>query len=200
MMNNEEQKSVLVTGGAGYIGAHACKVLKLAGYIPITFDNLSTGWREAVKFGPFEKGDLLVKEEIDRVFKKYSPASVMHFAALSQVRESMNQPGLYWKNNVLGSLNLIQSAIEHGCMKFVFSSTCATYGEKDNIVLDENSEQHPINAYGTSKRAVENILKDYESAFGLQHVILGISMWLAQIPRQKWVNSINQKPTLSHSF
>lgn len=171
VINNSEKTFVLVTGGAGYIGAHACKALKIAGYIPVTFDNLSTGWRDAVKFGPFEKGDLLVKEEIDRVFEKYSPVAVMHFAALSQVAESMRQPGLYWKNNVLGSLNLIQSAVEHDCIKFVFSSTCATYGDKDNVVLDENSEQNPINAYGASKRAVENILKDYESAYDLQHVI-----------------------------
>ena len=163
--------NVLVTGGAGYIGSHACKALRESGYTPVTFDNLSTGWKEAVKFGPFEKGDLLCKAEISRVFAKYSPVAVMHFAALSQVGESMQKPGLYWENNVLGSLNLIQAAVENGCMKFVFSSTCATYGDQDNVVLDEFSEQNPINAYGASKRAVENILSDYQSAFGLQHVI-----------------------------
>ena len=162
---------ILVTGGAGYIGSHACKALKHAGYIPVTFDNLITGWRDSVKFGPFERGDLLYKSEIDRVFEKYSPIAVMHFAALSQVGESMQRPEIYWENNVLGSLNLIQSAMDHACMNFVFSSTCATYGEKDNIVLNENSEQHPINAYGASKRAVENMLSDCEKAHGLKHVI-----------------------------
>lgn len=162
---------VLVTGGAGYIGSHACKALKQAGYTPVTLDNLSTGWKDAVQFGPFERGDLLNKPDIDRVFEKYSPSSVMHFAALSQVGESMQNPGLYWENNVMGSLNLIRSAIDHGCFNFVFSSTCATYGNQDNVVLDENSTQDPINAYGASKRAVENILSDFEVAYGLNHVI-----------------------------
>ena len=165
-----EQK-VLVTGGAGYIGSHACKALKRAGFMPITCDNLLTGWKEAVKFGPFEQCDLLNKADVGRVFKKHTPVAVMHFAALSQVGESMQKPGLYWQNNVMGSLNLIQAAVDHGCMDFVFSSTCATYGEQDNVVLNENSAQHPINAYGASKRAVENILADYQAAFGLNHVI-----------------------------
>ena len=165
-----EQK-VLVTGGAGYIGSHACKALQQSGFIPVTFDNLVTGWRDAVKFGPFEQGDLLNKRDIDRVFEKHSPVAVMHFAALSQVGESIQKPGLYWHNNVMGSLNLIQTAVEHDCMDFVFSSTCATYGEQDGVVLDEDSMQHPINAYGTSKRAVENILADYQATYGLNQVI-----------------------------
>ena len=165
------RKFVLVTGGAGFIGSHACKALSLAGYIPVTFDNLITGWKDAVKFGPFEMGDMLYKHDVERVFKKYEPIAVMHFAALSQVGESMESPGLYWENNVLGSLNLIRTAVEQGCQDFVFSSTCATYGDQDNVMLDENSKQHPINAYGASKRAVENILADYEQAFGLKYVI-----------------------------
>ena len=171
----DEQK-VLVTGGAGYIGSHACKALQQSGFIPVTFDNLVTGWRDAVKFGPLEPGDLLNKEDIDRVFEKHSPVAVMHFAALSEVGESMQKPGLYWQNNVMGSLNLIQSAVDHGCMDFVFSSTCATYGDQDGVVLDEDSMQHPINAYGASKRAVENILADYQTTYGLKQVIFGILM------------------------
>jgi len=163
--------NIIVTGGAGYIGSHACKALRNSGFIPITFDNLSTGWKEAVKFGPFENGDLLDKQSIDSVFKKYKPVAVMHFAALSQVGESMHVPGLYWENNVQGSLNLIQSAVDHECMNFVFSSTCATYGNQDNVVLDENSKQNPINAYGASKRAVENILSNFEEVYGLNSVI-----------------------------
>ena len=166
----DEQK-VLVTGGAGYIGSHACKVLQQSGFIPVTFDNLVTGWRDAVKFGPFEQGDLLNKSDIDRVFEKHSPVAVMHFAALSQVGESIQKPGLYWQNNVMGSLNLIQAAVDNGCMDFVFSSTCATYGDQDGVVLDEDSMQHPINAYGASKRAVENILADYQATYGLNQVI-----------------------------
>ena len=164
-------KNVLVTGGAGYIGSHACKALRHAGYTPVTLDNLSTGWRDAVKFGPFEEVELLNRADIDCVFKKYLPIAVMHFAALSQVGESMQKPGLYWQNNVMGSLNLIQSAVDHGCMDFIFSSTCATYGDQDNVVLDEASPQYPINAYGASKRAVENILVDFGAAYGLRHVI-----------------------------
>ena len=163
--------NILITGGAGYIGSHACKAVKEAGYTPITFDNLSTGWRDSVKFGPFEHGDLLNKADINRVFEKYAPAAVMHFAALSQVGESMQQPGLYWENNVQGSLNLIQSTVDHGCKNFVFSSTCATYGDQDNVVLNESSLQLPINAYGASKRAVENILNDFEVAYDLNSVI-----------------------------
>ena len=165
-----EQK-VLVTGGAGYVGSHACKALKQAGFIPVTFDNLVTGWQDAVKFGPFERGDLLNKADVDRAFKEHAPVAVMHFAALSQVGESMQEPGLYWQNNVMGSLNLIEAAVEHDCMDFVFSSTCATYGDQDGVVLDEDSAQYPINAYGASKRAVENILTDFQAAYGLNHVI-----------------------------
>ena len=162
---------VLVTGGAGYIGSHACKVLWQAGYVPVTYDNLCTGWEDAVKFGPFEKGDLLDRARLDEVFAKYNPVAVMHFAALSQVGESMKEPGKYWLNNVGGSLTLIEATVAAGCRNFVFSSTCATYGEHDNVMLDESVEQHPINAYGSSKRAIEDMLKDFEGANGLRHVI-----------------------------
>lgn len=164
-------KHVLVTGGAGYIGSHACKALAQAGYLPVTFDNLVTGWQEAVKFGPFEKGDLLDRTRVDEVFAKYKPSAVMHFAALSQVGDSMKDPGAYWRNNVQGSLNLIEAAVAADCTNFVFSSTCATYGEQDNVVLDENSTQNPINAYAASKRAIEDILTDFGHAFGLNHVV-----------------------------
>ncbi|MCI5098569.1 MAG: UDP-glucose 4-epimerase GalE [Rhodobacteraceae bacterium] len=162
---------VLVTGGAGYIGSHACKALKQAGFTPVTYDNLVTGWEQAVKFGPFEKGDLLDRARLDEVFAKYQPIAVMHFAALSQVGEAMNQPGKYWHNNVSGSLSLIEAATAAGCLDFVFSSTCATYGDQDNVVLDENAVQLPLNAYGASKRAIEDMLKDFEAAYGLRHVI-----------------------------
>ena len=163
--------NILVTGGAGYIGSHACKALAAAGHTPVTFDNLVTGWRDAVKFGPFVQGDLLNRAEIDAAFEQYQPVAVMHFAALSQVGDSMKQPGTYWRNNVEGSLNLIEATVAACCKHFVFSSTCATYGDQDNVVLDENSAQHPINAYGASKRAIEDILRDFEAACGLQSVI-----------------------------
>lgn len=162
---------VLVTGGAGYIGSHACKTLRAQGFTPVTFDNLVTGWQDAVKFGPFEQGDLMDRARLDSVFEKYEPIAVMHFAALSQVGESMKEPGRYWANNVMGSLNLIEAAVAAGCLQFVFSSTCATYGDQDNVVLDEDCAQYPINAYGSSKRAIEDILKDFEAAYGLRNVI-----------------------------
>jgi len=162
---------VLVTGGAGYIGSHACKALKRAGFQPVTYDNLCTGWQDSVKFGPFEKGDLLDRARLDEVFAKYQPVAVMHFAALSQVGESMQVPGKYWQNNVGGSLALIEAAVAANCKNFVFSSTCATYGDQDNVVLDENSVQAPINAYAASKRAIEDMLRDFEGAYGLRHVI-----------------------------
>ena len=163
--------NVLVTGGAGNIGSHACKALKAAGYTPITFDNLCTGWRDAVKFGPFEEGDLVDRDRVDAVFAKYRPVAVLHFAALSQVGESMEKPGMYWRNNVVGSLNLIEAAVEHGCKNFVFSSTCATYGDQDDVVLNEESEQVPINAYGASKLATEHMLQDFAAASDLKYVI-----------------------------
>lgn len=162
---------VLVTGGAGYIGSHACKALRHAGFVPVTYDNLETGWQDAVKFGPFERGNLLDRDRLDRVFDHYAPVAVMHFAALSQVGESMKEPGRYWRNNVLGSLSLIEAATAADCLDFVFSSTCATYGDQDNVVLDEDCGQYPINAYGASKRAIEDILRDFEVAYGLRHVI-----------------------------
>ncbi|SFR35183.1 UDP-glucose 4-epimerase GalE [Litoreibacter janthinus] len=163
--------NVLVTGGAGYIGSHACKVLAAAGFTPVTYDNLCTGWQDAVKFGPFAQGDLLDRARLDEVFREHQPVAVMHFAALSQVGESMSNPGLYWRNNVGGSLNLIEAAAEAGCLNFVFSSTCATYGEQDGVTLTEDSDQHPINAYGASKRAVEDILTNFELSHGMRHVI-----------------------------
>jgi len=163
--------NVLVTGGAGYIGSHACKALSRAGYTPVTYDNLSTGWEDAVKFGPFEQGCLTDRARLDQIFAAYQPQAVMHFAALSQVGESMREPGLYWHNNVAGSLSLMQAAVAAGCLDVVFSSTCATYGDQDNVLLDEGCAQHPINAYGASKRAIEDMLRDFEAAHGLRHVI-----------------------------
>jgi UDP-glucose 4-epimerase len=162
---------ILVTGGAGYIGSHACKALMDAGFTPVAFDNLSTGWAESVRFGPFVQGDLLNPADIAAAFQRYRPAAVMHFAALSLVGDSMRDPGRYWRANVNGALNLIEAARAAGCANIVFSSTCAVYGEHDGGTLDEATEQRPINAYGASKRAIEGMLRDFEAAHGLRHVI-----------------------------
>lgn len=163
--------NVLVTGGAGYIGSHACKQLRAAGYVPVTFDNLSTGWREAVKFGPLVEGDLLDPDALRRAFDEHAPVAVMHFAALSQVGESMTDPGRYWRENVTGALNLAEAALAAGCKRMVFSSTCATYGDQDGVLLNEETRQQPLNAYGGSKLAIEQLLSDFGASGGLETVI-----------------------------
>jgi UDP-glucose 4-epimerase len=164
-------RHILVTGGAGYIGAHACKALQHAGFVPVTFDNLSTGWRDAVRFGPLEEGDLTDRARLDEVFARYRPEAVMHFAALSLVGDAMRDPGLYWRQNVNGALNLIEAALAAGCRSFVFSSTCATYGDHDGVLLNEDTPQAPLNAYGKSKLAIEQMLGDFGASQGLQSVI-----------------------------
>ena len=164
-------KSILVTGGAGYIGSHACKALKSLGYYPIALDNLSTGWHDSVKFGPFEEVDLLDKEKLFKIFCKYKPYAIMHFAGFSQVGESVKDPGKYWRNNLIGSLNLLEAATKHESKKIVFSSSCSTYGDQDNVLLSENTPQLPTNPYSASKRAVEEIIMQYAKCFDLKYVI-----------------------------
>jgi UDP-glucose 4-epimerase len=162
---------VLVTGGAGYIGAHACKALARAGFTPVAFDNLSTGWSEAVKWGPLVKGDLMDRASIDAALAEHRPVAVLHFAALSLVGESMRDPGRYWRVNVGGALNLLEACAAAGVKNFVFSSTCATYGDQDGVLLTEDTPQRPINAYGGSKLAIEGIVRDFGAAYGIDHVI-----------------------------
>ena len=162
---------VLVTGGAGYIGSHACKALARAGFQPVVFDNLSTGWTGAVQWGPLVRGDLMDREAIDAALAEHRPVAVMHFAALSLVGESMKEPGLYWRVNVGGALNLLEACAAAGVQNFVFSSTCATYGDQDGVLLTEDTPQRPINAYGGSKLAIEQMLQDFGKAAGISHVI-----------------------------
>ncbi|RYI24963.1 MAG: UDP-glucose 4-epimerase GalE [Acetobacteraceae bacterium] len=162
---------VLVTGGAGYIGSHACKALARAGYEPVVFDNLTTGWRGAVKWGPLVQGDLMQRDSIDAALNEHNPIAVMHFAALSLVGESMSDPGKYWRVNVGGALNLLEACAAAGIRHFVFSSTCATYGDQDGVLLTEDTPQRPINAYGGSKLAIEQMLRDFGISAGISHVI-----------------------------
>lgn len=162
---------VLVTGGAGYIGSHACKALARAGFEPIAFDNLSTGWKAAVKWGPLVQGDLMDRATIDAALAEYRPEAVMHFAALSLVGESMQDPGRYWRVNVGGALNLLEACAAAGVRNFVFSSTCATYGDQDGVLLTEETPQRPINAYGGSKLAIEQMLQDFGKSGDISHVI-----------------------------
>ncbi|MBM9595142.1 UDP-glucose 4-epimerase GalE [Roseitranquillus sediminis] len=164
-------ETILVTGGAGYIGSHACKALARAGYTPVTYDDISTGWEEAVRFGPLERGDLMDRARLDEVFARHAPAAVMHFAARSDVGESARDPGKYWRDNVGGSLALFEAMLAAGCDRLVFSSTCAVYGDQDGVTLDEDCAAAPINAYGASKRAIEDMARDFGAAHGLTSVI-----------------------------
>ena len=153
-------ENVLVTGGAGYIGSHVCKALYLAGYHPIVFDNLSTGHERLVKWGPLVNGDLLKQNEVDLAFEKYKPTSVIHLAAKAYVSESVKNPIKYFRENISGSVNLIEAFLRFGGINFVFSSSCATYGEPEISPINETVTQSPINPYGFTKLAVERLLKD----------------------------------------
>ena len=164
--------TVLVTGGAGYIGSHACKALKAAGYTPVTYDNLSIGNRWAVRWGPLERGDILDVARLHEVMRAWRPVGVMHFAALALVGESMTQPGLYYRTNVTGALTLLDACRIHDVDAFVFSSTCAIYGTPATMPIREESPAQPINPYGASKLMVERILDDYAAAHGPRHVAL----------------------------
>lgn len=165
-------KNILVVGGAGYVGSHMCKELCRKGYKPIVFDNLIYGHREFVKWGEFILGDLKDIEQIRLVFQKYKIDAVMHFAALAYVGESVEQPQKYYTNNVLATLNLLNIMLEFDIRHFIFSSTCATYGEPEYLPIDELHPQKPINPYGMSKLMVENILKDYSNAYDFNFVSL----------------------------
>lgn len=164
--------AVLVTGGAGYIGSHACKALAQAGYLPVTYDNLSTGNRWAVRWGPLELGDIQDGSRVREALRRHAPVAIMHFAALALVGESMQEPALYYRNNVAGTIGLLDAARAHGIGAFVFSSTCATYGTPETVPISEGTPQRPVNPYGASKLMVERILADYDMAYGIRHAAL----------------------------
>ena len=159
---------VLVTGGAGYIGSHACKALGEAGHQPVCFDNLSTGWREAVRFGPLIEGDLLDREAVAAAIREVRPAAVMHFAALSLVADSVRDPALYWRANLVGAMNLLDAMRAADVGALVFSSTAATYGEPDSDFITESAPQRPTNPYGATKLAIERMIRDHAAAYGLR--------------------------------
>ena len=165
-------KTILVTGGAGYIGSHACKALAAAGYQPVAFDNLVYGHPWAVRWGPLVEGDILDRAALDRVLEHYKPAAVMHFAAFAYVGESVSNPGKYYRNNVAGSLNLLEAMRDHNIDKLIFSSTCATYGVPQVSPIPETHVQQPVNPYGTSKLMIEQMMRDFGTAHGLQSIAL----------------------------
>ncbi len=163
---------VLVTGGAGYIGSHACKALSQAGFEPVTIDNLSRGFKEAVKWGPLEVADVGDEEHLQAIVEKYKPRAAMHFAAFAYVGESVENPPLYYRNNVGGSRSLIKALQAGGNLPLVFSSTCAVYGEPNQVPISETAIKDPINPYGRTKLLVEQMLMEAESATGLRSVSL----------------------------
>jgi UDP-arabinose 4-epimerase len=167
-----KQRSVLVTGGAGFIGSHTCKELARRGVLPITFDDLSRGNRKSVKWGALVVGDILDTDLLAATLKRHQPEAVIHFAALAYVGESVTDPASYYSVNVTGTHSLLEACRRTGVNNVVFSSSCATYGIPDRLPIAEDAEQRPINPYGRTKLIGEHMLRDYAAAYGTRHVIL----------------------------
>lgn len=163
---------VLVVGGAGYIGSHMVKMLSQAGHQVTTLDNLSNGYKDAVKYGDFIEGDIADAGLLGKLFTQNTFDGVMHFASYIQVGESVEKPSMYYRNNVTNTQVLLDAMVEHGIKRFIFSSTAATFGEPQYTPIDEAHPQKPINPYGHSKLMVEQILRDFDHAYGLKSVIL----------------------------
>jgi len=168
-----KKETLLVTGGAGYIGSHTVKLLQSQNYNIIVLDNLIYGHAEALsKEVILMKGDIGDKSLVRKIFSENTITAVLHFAAYAYVGESVTAPSKYYQNNVAASLNLLDVMIEFGCKKFIFSSTCASYGNPEYMPLDEKHPQNPINPYGQSKLMLEKIIMDYHVAYGLNYVFL----------------------------
>ena len=167
----ENKYKIIICGGAGYIGSHMVKIAHNAGYEVLTVDNLSTGHRDAVKYGKFEECDLHDTDKLRKVFDEFRPNLVMHFSAFSLVGESVEDPHKYYYNNVSGTLNLLKVMKEFDCTKFIFSSTAAVFGNPKYTPIDEKHVKNPINPYGESKLMVEKILIDFNKSYGLNYVI-----------------------------
>jgi UDP-glucose-4-epimerase GalE len=164
--------TVLVTGGAGYIGSHACKALSRAGYQVVVYDSLVAGHRGAVRYGAFVEGDVADVAAVRAALKQYQVSAVMHFAAFLDVGESVRVPARYYRNNVVGTLGLLEAMAAESVTRFIFSSTCATYGEPIETPISESHPQRPINAYGETKLAIERSLPHFEQAYGMQWTAL----------------------------
>ena len=164
--------NVLVVGGAGYIGSHMVKMLSQAGHHVITLDNLSNGYKDAVKYGDFVEGDIAESALLDKMFSETRFDGIMHFASYIQVGESVEKPSMYYRNNVTNTQVLLDAMVKHDIKSFIFSSTAATFGEPEYTPIDEAHPQKPINPYGHSKLMVEQILSDFDHAYGLKSVSL----------------------------
>ncbi len=163
---------MLVTGGAGYIGSHAVKALHRAGHGVVVYDNLVAGHRAAVKYGEFVEGDIADTVAVRQALRRHQVSAVMHFAAFLDVGESVREPFLYYRNNVVGALSVLEAMAAESVRTFVFSSTCATYGEPVETPIPETHPQRPINSYGESKLAVERALPHVERAHGIHWTAL----------------------------
>jgi UDP-glucose-4-epimerase GalE len=164
--------AILITGGAGYVGAHACKALAKAGYRPIAYDNLSTGYESFVRWGPLVRGDIRDYATLRDAILQHEVTSVLHFAACAYVGESVVDPQKYYDNNVAGTLSLLRAMLDTDTATLVFSSSCAIYGEPEQSPITEDCAKQPINPYGASKLMIERVLMDYVRAYGLQFVAL----------------------------
>jgi UDP-glucose 4-epimerase len=165
-------ETILVTGGAGYVGSHAAMSLAAAGYKPVVYDNLSNGHEAFARFGPFERGDIRDRARLDEVIARHKPAAVMHFAALIEVGVSVKDPGSFYNVNCHGALTVLEAMRAAGVECFVFSSTCATYGAPQFMPMDETHPQWPLSPYGWTKLFVERALADYRTAYGLRSTVL----------------------------
>jgi UDP-glucose-4-epimerase GalE len=163
---------ILVTGGAGFIGSHTCKALAAAGHAPVVFDNLSNGHREAVRWGPFEEGDVTDRARLGALFAAHRPDAVIHFAGLIEVGESMRDPGAFWHTNVVGSWALLDAMRAAGTPSIVLSSTAAVYGQPETVPISEDTPARPVNPYGDSKRAVETMLANFATGQGTRYAAL----------------------------
>ncbi|MCH9023642.1 MAG: UDP-glucose 4-epimerase, partial [Planctomycetes bacterium] len=163
---------ILIVGGAGYIGSHTNKLLTEKGHQTVVYDSLVTGHRDSVHWGHFIHADLADTQKLKQCFQDHPIEAVMHFSAFSLVPESVEKPDLYYRNNVVNTLNLLNTMREFDVPYFIFSSTCAIYGNPKTIPIDEHHPQNPITPYGRTKRMIEEILCDYDTAFGIKHINL----------------------------
>jgi len=165
-------EAILVTGGAGYIGSHTCKELARQGFLPITLDNLQTGFRHNVKWGPFVEGDIRNSQLITQIIRSHKIEAVIHFAACAYVGESVVDPKKYYHNNVIGTLLLLDSLLDNGVKNIVFSSSCAVYGIPEQNPISENHSLSPVNPYGDSKLFIEKVLNSYRRSYEINFVSL----------------------------